>query len=1014
VAVDRSLTFNDLDLESNIIANELIKRGLRKGDKVLIVLNRDSKLISSIFGVIKAGGVFIIVSPDDPTHRINFIKDQTDTRFLISFKVFIDKTLPYSKDLHPYTYFENNSENNGNSFCNKYSKSNGTYCIDINGLINGENERLPHVDLKSADILCIVYTSGSTGSPKGVTLSHNSIPDTNSLRSIFKLTNLNFGGDDKYLLDLGQNFTVAFFSQLLIFLSYGITIVLNNEKQLTDPRELFSLYERTKFNMIVTVPSKLNEYLELDQIKDLIKKLKMIVFLGEKHTPDLINRIKSLNKDISLVNVYGSSETFLSNIKLIYEYNQFIGKPVQFFNEIVADLDNNPLPQGIAGELLIGGKTLAENYYDDEELTKKKFIKIKDTSFFKTGELVKSVGEDFVLLGRLDNQIKLRGQRIDPGEIENNVPEDIGVEKAIVTINNKNNDQVLTLYFTTKSKSLMNDEIVKIKEMIKGHLVDKLPGFMVPQVYVYLEEFPKTSTGKVNVKDLKNHDDNIKEIVKPSTDLERELFDLCVDILGYDDFGVTNSLISIGLTSLSMIKLLNKILVEYKLYLIFEEAYNMNILEISKIIENKGSTYTKYELRDCYPLTSIQSNYYNFIKENFDSLLPNLCYVLTFKDVDVFKMKDALIKTIEVNNYIKTSFIIVDDTVYQKRNDDYKVDIKIFNKKLTEKIEKKFLKPFDIFEPPLFRFELYYHNNKVNLLMDIHHIIADLLSIDIFIMDLIKEYYSDSVDIKEYDYFDYTLDQVNINPIDKEKSKNYFLKQVANFHLGFYNNPTPINEEYTFSLKSIVLKDSFAIFLKRYKVSEHDLFLSAIVICLTKFLNVNNILINFVFNGRDDSRSFNAFGYFARSIPLFLEVNDNIYIKDFLNSLKDLKESYINNSRYFNPEDLIKDYLTSKRKIYIQYNYFGDIFDNRDNNYLDDSYSKKPIQYNKMLNEDDSYFFYFDKNVVKDFELYCGYVNAYNNGYEIDNLLKNIDEVVKLIVDNPQMIIHDLFQLLGD
>jgi hypothetical protein len=130
-------------------------------------------------------------------------------------------------------------------------------------------------------------------------------------------------------------------------------------------------------------------------------------------------------------------------------------------------------------------------------------------------------------------------------------------------------------------------------------------------------------------------------------------------------------------------------------------------------------------------------------------------------------------------------------TVYQKRNDDYKFDIQVFNKKLTKKIEYNFIKPFNIFEPPLCRFELYYYDNEVNLLMSFHHLICDLFSIEIFVKDLIKSFNDEKKDkivYKKFDFFDFATNQFNINPALKEKSKKYFINQLNNFPLDFYKN----------------------------------------------------------------------------------------------------------------------------------------------------------------------------------------------------------------------------------
>ncbi|GAA5819761.1 MAG: peptide synthetase partial [Methanobrevibacter sp. CfCl-M3] len=576
VATDRSLTFDELNNKANRIANHLIKRGLKIEDRVIINLFRGSNLIVAIIGVVKSGGTLIITDPEYPKERLSFIKKDTKAKFIIN-------------------------ENNIKDFLNE---------------IDDEN---PIVNLKPENMFSIVYTSGSTGVPKGVLVTN---------RSLVNIFNSFDFEKWKFLLNFNQTF-MPFMEFLLLSLYYGGTIVLANNEELFNPVHLFKNHS---FDVLAMTPSRLEEYIDNEEISSKLKDVKRIYLLGEKLRAILVEKLRKITHS-EIYHLYGSSETGSTNIKLINDINTqnfgdiSVGKPVFGVLEKVLDIDDNPLPSLIIGQLMVGG-SISNGYWNDTKLTNEKFVEINAIPFFKTGDLGKyDENGNYSIIGRLDNQIKLRGQRIDPGEIENNVPDDIGVEKAIVTVNNENYNQVLALYFTTRSKTLKKDEIIKIKKGIKNHLLGKLPGFMVPQDYVYLEEFPKTSTGKVNVKDLKDYDGNIDEIVKPSNPLEQGIFDLSVELLGYDNFGVTNSLISIGFTSLSIIRLLNKILEKYQIELKLKDLINDNvsIKGLSKLIEKSTVvSYGKHELRDFYPLTSQQFGVYYDSSLNEDKIMYNI------------------------------------------------------------------------------------------------------------------------------------------------------------------------------------------------------------------------------------------------------------------------------------------------------------------------------------------------------------------------------------------------------
>ncbi|MDR1818692.1 MAG: AMP-binding protein, partial [Methanobrevibacter sp.] len=989
-----------------------------KGDKVLIVLNRDSKLITSIFGVIKAGGVFIIVSPDDPTQKINFIKDQTDARFLISFKVFIDKILSYSKDSSPHTYFENNFEGHGNGFCNKYSKSNGTFIFDINRLINGEDDRLPVVGLKSDDMLCIVYTSGSTGVPKGVLVTN---------RSLVNIFNSFDFEKWKFLLNFNQTF-MPFMEFLLLSLYYGGTIVLANNEELFNPVHLFKNHS---FDVLAMTPSRLEEYINNEEISSKLKDVKRIYLLGEKLRAILVEKLRKITHS-EIYNLYGSSETGSTNIKLINDINTqnfgeiSVGKPVFGVLERVLDIDDNPLPPLVIGELMVGG-SISDGYWNDTKLTNAKFVEINAIPFFKTGDLAKYDEKgNYSIIGRLDNQIKLRGQRVDPGEIENNVPEDIGVEKAIVTVNDYRNDsQVLTLYFTTKSKSLMNDEIVKIKEMIKGHLVSVLPGFMVPQDYVYLEEFPKTSTGKVNVKDLKNHDDNIKEIIEPSNDLEQELFDICAEILGHTNFGVTNNLLNIGFTSLSLIRLSGKIFEGYHVQIssldVIKNDYSIsNIAKKIKVLKKVENV--KNDVLEKYPLSpNLYSYYKNVVKPRTpESKSFNNPVCLDFSDFDVFKLKNSLLENIELNNYIKTSFIMEGGRIYQKRNDDLSVDIKIHEKELNDDIKKNFVKPFNIFEPPLFRLELYYHNGKVSLLFDIHHILIDRYSINMFFNDLIKLYFDKKI-IKEYDYFDYSLEY---STIIIKKSAYSIKDSLKLFQLFLFNIFRIINvwhdrinhSSSKMQMEAIFFDEETVLnFCKKSDISADEFFLSLVTLALAKLFDMRKIKLSFVFNGRTDMKYSKTFGYFSYTVPLFLNVESfyKFNILKFFNHVKKMKNKAILDSidlmkdpqQYLKEEychlkflDTIQDkfkFLFKQSNINVLYNYIA--------NMQFDTYSQL-AEYDEIeienINNLNENILHFTVSKTED-KFYLTVL--YNSAYSVneDDFVEYIESLFYKIIENP-------------
>ncbi|MDR3291144.1 MAG: AMP-binding protein [Methanobrevibacter sp.] len=941
-ANDANLTYGELNCKANCVANNLIHNGLNIGDRVIINLNRDSNLIYSILGVVKAGGVFILTKPDFPIERTNFLIKDSGAKFIIV----------------------------NNDF--KYDKNFNTKIIYITSIFNqlNTNYHNPSIDLISSDIFSIMYTSGSTGEPKGVILTHEALinnvifSEYNSITSVFLNNNIN-----SYLLSTAVSYT-PFYITLFLCLLNDISIVFANEEVLQNPKKLFNLFNKANFKSICTVPSFIQLYLDNKDFHDLINQLKIIILAGEKLNSNLVRKIYEINKNIRLYNSYGTTETMFSNIKLIKENDKVIsvGKPLLNVLEMVVDINGNNLSPDFVGELWVGGLSLGKGYWNNNELTNEKFIKFNGIPYFKTGDLAKYDNNgDYFILGRVDDQLKLHGQRIESDEIINNLPLNCGLKESVARIQKINNENVLSLYFTTKDK-LMDNNRFDFKKIIRDELQSKLPIFMVPQIYVYLDEFPKTVSGKIDVMKLprpKFTDLFINDIVLPENDIEKNIWGFCSEILGFDDFGVTNSLLSIGFTSLSFIKLSLKILEKYsvEINLSFLLKTNVSIRSISYDILNQSSKKNnensmnneKYEKRELYPLTYQQIGFLSINKKLLDDA-NNMPFCISFKPdyFDIYKIKDALTKTIEVNPYIKTYFIKREDRIYQKRNDNCIIDISIYNEELSENIKNNFVKPFDLFEKPLFHFELYYYFNEIFLLMDVHHILGDDFSMKIFFKDFNKIYNGKNVNNKNFDYFDYVLESFNNNSklIEDINHPKFYKNYLKNFEQDYESSN--FNESIKF--KEIYLNtEDIEKFLENNEILLSNFFLSALILTISDFLKTENVFINNYFNGRNEIKYSNVFGFFATFLPLRFKINKEMLIKDFLDYVKntflEFIENPLNSQAY-----MINKY--EKRNINITYNFMNDEDLWNDDNIKIEPLRKIKNNQNKSIKNNELYFLY--------------------------------------------------------
>jgi acyl-coenzyme A synthetase/AMP-(fatty) acid ligase/acyl carrier protein len=560
---DKSLTFDELNRDVNRVANALIKNGLKIEDSVILKIKKSVNLIVFMFGVIKAGGTFVIVDSNDHAERISLIKEDTDAKYIIDNDNFTD-------------------------------------------FLKYEDESNPNVDLSPDNTFHITYTSGSTGKPKGVMVTHKSASSKLNVEEYDIITN------DDIFLSITQAIFNLFVKDIITFLLRGLTIVIVTDTELQNPSKIADLYEKSKFNITSTTPSAMESMMEYDSFLNILQEMKMLIFGGERLTKQFLNKLKRVT-NAKVFNLYGMAENWgYSNVYLILDDEFSIGKPVLNVVEQIVDIDGNPLPKGIIGELWVGRCGITKGYLNNEKLTMKKFIEIDNVPFFKTGDLAKSIeNENYMILDRIDNQIKINGQSLDPGDIENNIPNDLGIEKVIVLSKNNrnNNNQILCLYFTTKSKSLNENKIDELKEKIRNHLYNILPTYMVPNIYVHLDEFPLAATGKVDKNKLmkiniEEHRLN-KKFIEPENSKEKRIRKIWADILSIDekDISTNDDFFELGGNSISSIKLSTKL----------EKEFNKTISPV-KVFKYRTISHQSVEL--------LEREYLHVFQKGNDNKIP--------------------------------------------------------------------------------------------------------------------------------------------------------------------------------------------------------------------------------------------------------------------------------------------------------------------------------------------------------------------------------------------------------
>ncbi|MEG0681463.1 MAG: amino acid adenylation domain-containing protein [Eubacterium sp.] len=519
IATDTTLSYKTLDENMNRVANALVKKGVKPGDRILILLPRTSHLIISMYGVMKAGAVYIPCDPHYPEERITHIATDSAAKYIL-------------------TTVEN-------QIALKTEK-----VLTIETLLQETTLTAPKITVLPDDPAYMIYTSGSTGKPKGVILTHKGISNYVTNHP----ANIHIHAICENAHTLISVTTVSFdmsLKETAVALCSGLTLVLASEEEAANPSLLADLFEKTHGDVFNATPSRMTQYIGLPSFCKALSACQVVMCGGEKYPQRLLEKLQSITKG-QIFNTYGPTEiTVSSNAKeLTYETDVTIGRPLLNVSEFITDCDGNDLPAGVIGELYVGGAGVAKGYFNQDTLTQKSFITHQGLRVYKTGDYAKwDENGNVIILGRLDHQVKLRGLRIELGEVEKAMLTDTRVNEALVMIKEINQTEHLCAFFTADVPLNENE--------IKAHLAKTLTPYMIPTAYVQLETMPITPNGKIDTKafPLPTLTKNT-ETVAPINKTEEQLCHIFADTLNLETVGATDSFFELGGTSLSVTNVL--------------------------------------------------------------------------------------------------------------------------------------------------------------------------------------------------------------------------------------------------------------------------------------------------------------------------------------------------------------------------------------------------------------------------------------------------------------------------
>lgn len=578
---DKKLTYSQLDEMSNSLAHFLRSKGVRSNCVVPIIAKRDWRIIVAMIGILKAGGAYMPVDPSYPIDRVEYMLETAKSRIALVYGYF-DKLSVETADL---TAFD--------------------FSTDITALDNINT---------SNDLCYIIFTSGSTGKPKGVALRHSNVVNySGNNRSNIVVERIAKSGYESIVSVTNIIFDI-FVTESLLPLLNGLTIYFANDSQVFSQQKLSELFLHNQIDVMQTTPTKMRSYIFDKQNVSYLSKLKMLILGGEALPSDLYEEIKKYTS-ADVFNIYGPAETTVwSTNKLVNSNDITIDRPIANTQIYILDKNRKPLPVGAAGELCISGCGVGAGYLNRPELTAEKFV----PNPFADGEIMYCTGDlacwradgEIEYLGRIDTQVKIRGQRIELGEIESVMNTFKGIMLAAATDKrDETGRQYLVGYYTADSTI---DE-----KALRTWLSVKLPKYMIPNYFMRLDEMPMTASGKIDRRNLPIPQLTVSggEFVLPQNELESTLYRIVTEVLGTDKLGVTDDFFDFGGDSLRAMELVAKAhgeRIEFALQSVFDHP---TVRELCKVIEKGEERKLVYSAKDFEKFSEILGR--NVINEDF-------------------------------------------------------------------------------------------------------------------------------------------------------------------------------------------------------------------------------------------------------------------------------------------------------------------------------------------------------------------------------------------------------------
>ncbi|MDE9430506.1 non-ribosomal peptide synthetase [Xenorhabdus bovienii] len=727
-----SLSYQQLNQRANQLAHHLIAQGARPGKIVALCTARGIPMVIGLLAILKSGSAYLPLDADYPSERLAYILNDAEPLLLIA---------------------DRQGDNALGAQAPQVGRINLDEVWQSGALTEGHN---PVVSLAAQNLAYLIYTSGSTGKPKGVCVSHDNLLN----HTLWQHQAFALSADDYFIQRTSISFDASVW-ELWTPLALGAPLYIVPGEIMRDLPALVDLIVHERISVLQVVPSLLSGLENLEALSD--GALRYIFCGGEPLSGALVNRLLPLVKE-AVVNLYGPTETTIdATFNLLRQpvadnNTVAIGCTIANTRIYLLDSQQQLVPEGAVGEIYIAGRGVTQGYHQHSALTAERFFidKFADRDsgerMYRSGDLARRQADgNLQFIGRVDQQVKVRGYRIEPGEIEHHLADLPGVHEAVVTLyeDTAGQSQLVAYIRPIANQTLEGGEL-------RAELHQRLPRHMIPSLFVTVPEWPRLPNGKLNRAALPKPQDALlsSRYEAPQNPSEVALAGIWCSLLNLSEVGRQDDFFALGGHSLLLVRLLNRIVEQgYPAPALNDFFQNPLLADMARLIDStptQASSYTPIPLlptNHAAPLSYFQQRMWFIQQLEPDNPALNIPGVLRLRgDLNVEALQQSLNRLFARHSVLRTAFVLQDGqpvtsllpvdagiTLVQtdlRRSED--VEQAVAN--LTQQVLRQ---PFDLTQGLLWRAHLVcVAEQHWQLLLVLHHSISDAWSTQILLQEL--------------------------------------------------------------------------------------------------------------------------------------------------------------------------------------------------------------------------------------------------------------------------------------